>query len=185
MRGVGKTCAEAVMRSLAGIEAGAPEHASLAYADRMVPVGTRWNFQDPEQAQLFRTIFGPEFDQYVAHVTPELPVPLAVLLINNEVALAAMPGELFVQLQIDLKTGSPVKKSLLAGYANDYHAYFPTIKGSAAGGYGGAVATYAGVGAGEKLVMEAQILTGKLAGRIRDRAEASDFVLKEQEPSPA
>jgi hypothetical protein len=35
-----------------------------------------------------------------------------------------------------------VRDTLLVGYTNGYHAYFPTIRDAAAGGYGGKTATY-------------------------------------------
>ena len=40
------------------------------------------------------------------------------------------------------------------GYTNGYHAYFPTIRDAAAGGYGGKTATYVEPGAGERMTNE-------------------------------
>jgi neutral ceramidase len=184
MRDAGKTCADAVLEAFGKIDSAGTENASLGFVQKMVTVGTRWNFQDPEVAKVFRAAYGDYFEHYMAKTPHDLAVPLAVLLINNELAIAAMSGECFVQLQLDLKAGSPVKKTIMAAFSNDYHAYIPDIKGAAHGNYGGAVATFVGLGAGEKLVAEAHIETGKLAGMIRDKMEPADFVLKQIDPSP-
>lgn len=184
MRGVGKICADAVLEALGKIDTKGTERTPLGFVQKMVPVGTRWNFQDPEVAKVFRTAYGAYFEHYMANTPPDLAIPLAVLLINNELAIAAISGECFVQLQLDLKAGSPVKKTLMAAYSNDYHAYIPDVKGAAAGNYGGAVGTFVGLGAGEKLITEAHIETARLAGMIRDKAVAADFVLKELDPNP-
>ena len=97
-----------------------------------------------------------------------------------------MPGELFTQHQLDLKHYAPLwpasgagvrRNALLVGYSNDFHIYFPTIADAAAGGYGGIAASYVGLGAGEKLVMEAQIEIGKLSNRFKDFCSLEDFAV--------
>lgn len=184
MREAGKICADAVLRTFGKIDTAGTERASIGFVQKMVTVGTRWNFQDPEVAKVFRAAYGDYFEHYMSKTPHDLAVPLAVLLLNNELAIAAMSGECFVQLQLDLKAGSPVKKTIMAAFSNDYHAYIPDIKGAAHGNYGGAVATFVGLGAGEKLVAEAHIETAKLAGMIREKMEPADFVLKQIDPSP-
>lgn len=185
MRGVGRTCAEAVLAALPAIQAETPNAAVFAYHEEMVEVGTRWNLQDPKQQEVLRGVYGPMFDVYIKDLTPNLAIPLAVLVIDNDIALAAMPGEVFVQYQLDLKTHAPLGKALLVGYANDFHAYFPTIKDAAAGGYGGTVATYVGTGAGDKLVARSQIVMGELTNKLRPFCTPEDFQLLEYEPGKA
>ncbi|MBX7257560.1 MAG: hypothetical protein K1Y02_14465 [Candidatus Hydrogenedentes bacterium] len=185
MRGAGKACADAVLKALGAIETHVVEDSALAIHEKSVEVGTRWDFSNPDVQNVLRGVYGPRFDSILKQITPELPLPLTVLLLNREIALAFVPGEFFVQYQLDLKTGAPVKHALLVGYANDFHAYFPTIGGAAAGGYGGTMATYVGVGAGDKFITEARIAAGKLAGRIRDTVEMQDFKSLETDPTGA
>jgi hypothetical protein len=90
-----------------------------------------------------------------------------------------MPGEIFVQFQTKLKQESPVPNTLLVGYTNGYHAYFPTIRDAAAGGYGGKTATYVEPGAGERLTDDALITLYKLSGQLHDVPRAQDFKLLE------
>jgi hypothetical protein len=138
------------------------------------------------------------FDSYLSDLKPDLAVPLSVLIVNGELALAFVPGELFTRHQTDLKQFAPLwpvagafgyqggdphlaldmanrRRALLVGYSNDFHIYFPTILDAAAGGYGGVAATYVGLGAGEKLVLEAQSEIGKLTGKLRDFCAIEDF----------
>lgn len=203
MRSVGRECADAVIQSWKSIRTETPEHPSLARSEKMVEVGTRWDFTNPDQQAIFRSVYGRIFDAYLTDLQPNLSVPLSVLVINGDIALAFMPGELFVQYQLDLKIHAPMgrfvgrhgfgqggfgremgaivdhRKALLVGYSNDFHIYFPTVLGAAAGGYGGTTATYVGVGAGDKLVMESAIEIGKLTNAIRPVCTPEDFQLVE------
>lgn len=184
MHAVGKECADAVLAALPRITASGPPTASLDYSEKMVEVGTRWDFSDPKQQDVFRGVYGRIFDSYLADLKEDLAVPLSVLLINDEIALAFMPGELFTRHQLDLKMHAPLwpeaestqrHRALLVGYANDFHLYFPTVKDAAAGGYGGVAATYVGLGAGEKLVLEAQVEIGRLTKRLKDFCSPDEF----------
>ena len=179
MRNVGQEAAEAVLRGYASIKTETPTDPSLGVSDQFVRIGTRWDFSEKSQQDIFRSVYGPVFESYIAILTRELSVPLSVVVINKDIALAFMPGELFVQYQIDMKLRSVLPKTLLCGYANDFHLYFPTLQGAAAGGYGGIVATYVGNGAGDRLVDEALIDIGNLSGKIKNELQMSDFELKE------
>jgi hypothetical protein len=99
--------------------------------------------------------------------------------IGDDVALVGMPGEIFVQFQLDLKKRSPLSDTLLVGYTNGYHAYFPTIRDAAAGGYGGKTATYVAPGSGELLTNEGLVSIYTLMGRLHDVPRDEDFELLE------
>ncbi len=62
--------------------------------------------------------------------------------------------------------------TLLVGYTNGYHAYFPTIRDAAAGGYGGKTATYVEPGAGERLTDDTLITLYKMQRSAPRRAAA-------------
>lgn len=185
MRSVGRACGEAVLAALPAIKTAAPETPSLAYAEKDVTVGTRWDLTEPAVQKFFRDRYGSLFDRYLKDLKPDLAVPLAVLVLNGSLALACMPGEMFVQYQLELKKNSPVANTFLCGYANDFHLYFPTVRDAAIGGYGGSTATYVGIGAGDKLVTEAEIEIGKLAGKLRPSPTPEDFQVVDYPPKPA
>ena len=125
--------------------------------------------------------YGPRFDRYLAPMlrSGRVRPMLTTLLLGEQLALVGMPGEMFVQFQTQLKTESPIPTTLLVGYANGYHAYFPTIRDAAAGGYGGKTATYVAPGAGERLTDEALVTLYKMTDRLHDVPREQDFKLLE------
>jgi neutral ceramidase len=129
--------------------------------------------------EALRAAHGAMFDLYMGDATPELAAPLSVVVLNGSLAFAGMPGEIFVQYQIALKDGSPLRDSFLCGYANGYYAYFPTLRDAVAGGYGGTMASFVGLGAGDRLLLEAQIEIARLCGKARQTCSGEDFVLLE------
>lgn len=179
-KAVGKECADAVSSAWKTITTKAPDHPSVALSDTEVEVGLRWDPDDKKQAEVVRNALGARYyDKYVAGRPKDLKVPLSVIVLNGDLALVGMPGEIFVQYQVDLKQRAPIETALLMGYTNDYHAYFPTVKDAAAGGYGGITATYVGIGAGDQLYNQALVEIGRLTGGFKAFHEAADFVLVE------
>ena len=82
---------------------------------------------------------------------------LSMAVINREIALVGMPGEIFVDFQLELKRRSPVAATFLLGYTNGYLGYFPTKQAVEENwGFG---ANYHGrwtaVGAGERMLERA------------------------------
>ncbi|NIA15861.1 MAG: hypothetical protein GWP08_17495 [Nitrospiraceae bacterium] len=175
----GEKAGRAVLAAWSGIESTVPAQPAVSSVLEPVEVGVRWNLDDPKQVEILKQVYGPAYDLYMAHIGKNLAVPLGVMVLNNTLALAFMPGEMFVQFQLDLKRNSPVPDTFLCGYANAFHAYFPTIRDAAIGGYGGAAATYVGVGAGEKLTAEASIQIAKAVGKFGAISGAGDFEVLE------
>ena len=130
---------------------------------------------------LFSRAYGARFDRFLAPLLEKGTVDLALttLLINNRVALVGMPGEVFVDFQLALKKRGPAADTLLVGYTNGYHAYFPTIRAAAAGGYGGKTATYMAVGTGERLTNESLVTLYRMLVKLHDVPRPSDFRLIE------
>lgn len=183
MRGVGREAAQAVITALASIETKQPAHPSVAFAESSVHVGLRWDFSNPEVWDTFigchawlRDLVKP----YSRYLVPDLSVPAAGLVLNRDVGLLGVPGEFFVQYQLDLKATAPVRHALLCGYTNQFHLYFPTMRGAVAGGYGGKVASYVGFGAGDKVLLEGKRLLAELAGATRMTCTPEDFELIEE-----
>ncbi|MBC7109123.1 MAG: neutral/alkaline non-lysosomal ceramidase N-terminal domain-containing protein [Methanomassiliicoccales archaeon] len=53
----------------------------------------------------------------------------------GDCALLAFPGELFVEIGLEIKTKSPFKYTFIIGYANGYVGYVPTKQAFTEGGY--------------------------------------------------
>lgn len=175
----GEKAGRAVLAAWGGIASSVPAQPAVSSVLERIDVGARWDLDDPKQVEVLKQVYGPAFDLYMARIDKNLAVPLGVVVLNNTLALAFMPGEVFVQLQLDLKKSSPLPDTFLCGYANEFHAYFPTIRDAAIGGYGGAAATYVGLGAGEKLTAQASIQIAKAIGKFGPVSGAADFEVLE------
>ena len=98
---------------------------------------------------------------------------MITILLNGEIALCGIPGEPFVQHQIDLYRRSQLDHTLFLGYVNTgkgspYAGYLPTIMAALEGGYGAGYATFLEVGAGERMVDQAVISIYELLGMLPD-----------------
>ncbi len=96
---------------------------------------------------------------------------LTTLLINN-IAIATMPGEPFVDLQIALRDKSEIAHTFLFGYTysagGEWVGYIPTIRAAAEGGYGAGYNTRIEVGAGEAMVDRAIVSILTMLGKLKD-----------------
>lgn len=179
MRKVGASFAETVLAALSGITPSLPATPAVESVIKSVPVGVRWDLQHEASMAVLRATHGAMFEYYFSHVHEGLCVPLTVVLLNRELALVGMPGEIFVQYQQALKADALVSRTLLCGYTNEYYAYFPTVRDAAAGGYGGTVASFVGLGAADRLLTEAEITLGTLSGAINPACESETFLVYE------
>jgi hypothetical protein len=102
-------------------------------------------------------------------------VHISTLLIDSSIAIAACPGELFVQLQLDWK-----KKMELAGVtpflfgytwsAGNWPGYVADVRSAALGGYGADQGSdLIEVGAGESIVTRQLENFYRLNGLMRDK----------------
>jgi hypothetical protein len=105
-------------------------------------------------------------EQWGAPIRPIIDARITALLIDKQIAIIAVPGEPFVELQEGWRARCPVATTLFFGYTNGYHGYFPTITAASRGGYGAASAsTWVEVGAGERMVDWALIQTYQMMGK--------------------
>ena len=79
--------------------------------------------------------------------------------INNDLALVTIPGEIFIQHQLDLTKKSPVANTFLLGVAycgagSPFLLYVPTVQAAKEGGYGADVnrCSFVAADAGERMV---------------------------------
>jgi neutral ceramidase len=144
---MGQTLGDAVIKMARRLNPPANNQASLAASAEVVEFAHRW-----EKAKRVR-----------AGVT--------TLLINREIAIATLPGEPFVDLQIALRDKSEARHTLLFGYTytagGEWVGYLPTLKAATEGGYGAGYNTHIEVGAGEALIDRAVVNIYKLLGKLK------------------
>ena len=144
---------------------------SLQFVEDTLNFRLRWNLDKFRQALL--AAYGPEiFKNYAPLIKPEIAMPVTTLLIDHRIAFMTMPGEPFVDFQINWRDRCPAPDAFFLGYANGYYGYFPTIRAASEGGYGTASATtWVEVGAGERMVDRAIVRTYEMMGRLNDMPE--------------
>jgi hypothetical protein len=181
MQKMGRALGELLTKTARDTVTKVPALPSLKFESRKVPVRVRWDLADLHVRAVLSKAYGPRFDNYLAKTIQNntLECTVTTLLVDDELALVGMPGEMFVAFQTAIKARSPVVDSFLVGYTNGFHGYFPTIRDAAAGGYGGKTATYVEPGAGERLTDEALITLYKMTDRLHDMPRAEDFQLIE------
>ncbi len=103
--------------------------------------------------------------------TKTIKAGLTTLLLNNNIAIATMPGEPFVDLQIALRDKSEIANTFLFGYTysagGEWIGYVPTIRAASEGGYGAGYNTRIEVGAGEAMIDRAIVNLFKLQGKLK------------------
>jgi neutral ceramidase len=150
--------------------------AAIDFADDVMTFQLRWPARKFREG-LLKT-YGPHVFEDHADLMAEEPPPnhfelhVTTVLLNKRIALIGMPGEAFVNFQINWRDRCPVPDALFLGYSNGYFDYFPTIDAAAQGGYGaGDSNTYVEVGAGERMLRQALIRVYEMLGKLRDDPE--------------
>lgn len=171
----GATAARAVIACHKGTEAIPPKSPSVLFHEERVAVGTRYDMTDPGQERILREVYGPMYDVYMLPFAADPTVPVTTLLLNGDLGFVFLAGEPFIRYQADLKRDSPLRDAFLCGYANEFHAYFPSTGAAIIGGYGASSVTYVGLGAGDRMMTAGKIGLGTLMGRVRPLIGASDL----------
>jgi hypothetical protein len=107
-------------------------------------------------------------------------VRISTILINDDILIATVPGELFVQLQLEWKKKLADFHPFVFGYTwfgGTWADYIPDVQSAATGGYG---ADQAGppmieVGAGEAIMNKHLENTYRLTGLMRDEPGPSQW----------
>ena len=172
----GKELGEQVVRVAQSIHVDIPREPGIDFADDVLSFPLRWNAKT-FRARLLDTyghkVFEDHADLLTINPPPDhLELRVTTLLLNKRIALMGMPGEPFVNFQINWKDQCPVQDALFLGYANGYFDYFPTIEAAVQGGYGaGDSNTYVEIGAGERMLRQALTRVYEMLGRLRDSPE--------------
>ena len=148
------------------IQTAASADPSIQVADDTLTFKPRWDAQqwqasDPEHAKMI-----------AAHTKATYELPVMTVLVNRQIALVAMPGEPFVEYQMQWRARCPAHDCLFLGYSNGSFGYFPTIRAAAWGGYGAShSSTWIEVGAGDQMLNHALVRTYEMLGRLKPTPE--------------
>ena len=103
----------------------------------------------------------------------KVDVGITTVLINREIAIAAVPGEPLHKLQTMWKQQADVPYPLFYGYTvsstGGWPGYIPDVRSAAYGGYGADVTTHIEVGAGEKIMLRHLTNLYDMLGMWRDK----------------
>jgi len=167
----GQRLGEEAARVAKSIRTEAAPEPSLQFVEDTLTFHLRWNPDRFQQALL--AAYGADiFKNFAPAIKPQIEMPVTTLLIDKRIAFMTMPGEPFVDFQINWRDRCPAPDAFFLGYANGYYGYFPTIHAASEGGYGTASATtWVEVGAGERMVDQAIVRTYEMLGRLSDMPE--------------
>jgi neutral ceramidase len=98
---------------------------------------------------------------------------IATVLLNRDMAIAAMPGEPLHRLQTEWKQRAEVAYPFFYGYTytagGEWPGYIPDLRSAAHGGYGADTSTRISIGAGETIVNRHLVHLYRLQGMWHDK----------------
>lgn len=172
----GQQLGQEAARAAKGIHTVADAGASLDFADDPLNFRVRWpvkQFRSQLLAAFGPRVFADHADP-IGEASPRESYALHVttILINKTIAFVGMPGEPFVDFQINWRARCPVPHAFFLGYTNGYFDYFPTLRAASEGGYGaGDSDTWIEVGAGERMLDHALVRVYQMLGRLHELPE--------------
>lgn len=110
--------------------------------------------QDNTRAKFMKLVQAHKVLDIAARKGEQLQVEVQVITLGNQLAWVALPGEVFVQLGLDLKIDSPYPQTMIAELANGSIGYIPNVRAYPQGNYE-VVSARCVVGSGEKLIQTA------------------------------
>ncbi len=166
MKETGRKLAFEVVRVSRTIKTKAPDHPQIQTKTVIVPAANRW-----DTAKL-RSVLREKYRIDELHakrlLAERMELPVTTVVLNRDLAFVGMPGEPFVEFQMQLRAKSPMPNSFLIGYANGYFAYFPTIAAAVRGGYGAdSTVVPTEPGTGERMLNTGLISIYELLGKLR------------------
>jgi len=170
----GETLGEAAADVAMKIRTAADADASIDFAEDPLPIHLRWDMGKFREEMLHEV--SPEaFRVYAPPIQKTMYLPVTTVLIDRKIAMMGLPGEPFVEFQMNWRQRCGLHDCFFLGYANGYAGYIPTIQAATEGGYGATSATtWVQVGAGERMVDHAVVALYKMLGLLKD-APAADW----------
>lgn len=134
-----------------------PDQSELQRAKKIVQQATGPGMQSREEIYARETIFLSEYPATVSLKLQAIQI--------GELAITAIPCEVFVEIGLELKELSPFDQTFTISLANGYNGYLPTVKHHELGGYETwrAKSSYLEIGAAPKVVDQLENLLTKLA----------------------
>jgi neutral ceramidase len=172
----GQQLGQEAARVAHSIQTEIPRQPAIDFADDVVRFKPRWGsgkFRDGLMRNFGTRVFEDHADIFVHDPPPDhLDLHVTSFLLNRQIAVLGMPGEPFVDFQINWRDRCPVQDCIVLGYTNGYFDYLPTIESAAEGGYGaGDSNTYVEVGAGERMLRQALVRVYEFLGKLTDAPE--------------
>jgi hypothetical protein len=113
----------------------------MTEAKRLALLALEGADRQPDQLQRKQAALFSRIEEYYASLYEEsqeepkvLPLEFTAIGIGDTVLLS-LPGEVFVQIALNIRSASPFAKTMFLGLTNDYAGYIPTADASAASGY--------------------------------------------------
>ncbi len=172
---IGSTLGTEVVRTLPRLEGGDAHLGTASMVVRLAlaahdPNAVEWakrtaaTYGQPKPAPFLELVKAYRILDVEALGGRPLEAEVQVIRLNRDTALVALPGEIFTELGLAIKRGSPFKRTIVVELANGSLGYVPDRKGFGEGNYE-AVSARCAAGSGEKLVDAAIELLRKLAPR--------------------
>jgi hypothetical protein len=175
MRQLGRELGREVVRVSRSLQSEVATHPEVRVIEDRMTFRNRW---DMEKLKALQAV--PTYHQWLAEGRPigyppaQLTISITTALINQRIAVLTMPGEPYVDHQIEFRDRLPGIDTILAGYSNGYVGYLPTLRAATRAGivYGAnAWPTVLEVGAGERMVNRGIVNVYRMLGRLRNRPD--------------
>ena len=161
----GEQLGQEIVRVAKGIQTTSDPSASIDFREDTLHFKLRWD-REQFRSALLKTLGAKTLELWGSRIPASVDARVTAVLIDKEIAIIAVPGEPFVDLQESWRARCPAATTLFFAYTNGYHGYFPTISAASRGGYGAASSsTWVEVGAGERMVDWALIQTYQMLGK--------------------
>jgi neutral ceramidase len=165
MRETGRMLGEEAARVGRRIETHAVANPRIQSQTVILPVVSRWDI--PKLRAVLKERYRLDEARAARLLREKMELPVTTLLWNGELAFATMPGEPFVEFQMELRARSPLPNTYFLGYTNGSFGYFPTIAAAVRGGYGAnSTSTQVQVGASEQMLNTGLISLYELMGKL-------------------
>src|SRR5260370_1313526 len=168
MKETGRKLGAEAVRVAGTIQTRAPANPRIQTKTVTLSVSNRWDV--PKLRSLLQERYHLEASRASRLLAENMQLPVTTLLLNQDLAFVGMPGEPFVEFQMQLRAKSPLPHSFLLGYTNGYFAYFPTIEAAVRGGYGAdSTVVPAEAGTGERMLNTGLISVYELLGKLSEQ----------------
>jgi neutral ceramidase len=173
MKQTGRLLGVEAVRVAKAVTTRTPENLRIQSKTVVLSVANRWDLD--KLRTVLRERYHIEGGRAARLLRERMEMPVTTVLLNfsspdRDLAFVGMPGEPFVEFQMQLRAKSPVRNSFLLGYTNGYFAYFPTMAAAVRGGYGAdSTVVPSEVGTGERMLNTGLISIYELLGMLSDR----------------